>query len=80
MSTYAVTKRWRFRHPKERHTDKKRYYNRHNKNRINSRAEWTLSEMALIVAPDRPLDRILSQKLGRSVEAVQIKRCRLKKN
>jgi len=32
-----------------------------------------------IVAPDRPNDRKLAEELGRSVQAIQVWRCRLKK-
>ena len=40
--------------------------------------EWTTEEMDLITAPDRPSDRRLSSRLGRTISAIQIKRSKHK--
>lgn len=35
---------------------------------------WTLDDVARIMSPHRPLDRVLARVLKRSVQAIQIKR------
>jgi len=58
---------------------KKRNYARGKKNPFNEKQEWTIEDSMRIVAPDRPNDRKLAEELGRSVQAIQVWRCRLKK-
>lgn len=80
MSSYVHNKTWRIRHPKKRYESKKRYYRRHRnnpQNRKNSGQEWTPSELKRITARVRPPDSVLARKIGRSVEAVQVKRSKL---
>ena len=82
VSTYAYNKRWRMHHPSKRYKGKSRYYARHRDNPQNSRnarQEWTISDLDRITAEDRPPDSILAKQLGRSVAAVHIMRCKLKK-
>lgn len=40
--------------------------------------EWTQAEDDAVMARDMT-DRVLSEKIGRSVQAIQIRRCRLRK-
>lgn len=77
---YEHNKAWRKRHPEKRYAGQKRYHGRNRKdlkNTRNSRQEWTGAEMSAIISPNRPSDRILSRKLGRSIKAIQIKRGRV---
>ena len=81
MSSYLATKRWRLRNPEKRYRQKKSYYARHRdtfEEGRNARTEWTLTEMNRITAPDRPVDTILARELGRSVQAIQVARNKLK--
>ena len=55
----------------------KRYYAKHRKspeNLRNSGQKWTFSETHRIIAPLRPLDSVLAKRIGRSVQAVQERR------
>jgi ParB/RepB/Spo0J family partition protein len=45
----------------------------------NHRDEWSMSHLDQIVAADRPSDRELSKKLGRTVIAIQVMRTQLRK-
>lgn len=81
--SYIHNKAWRLHNPNKRYEGKQRYYEKHREhpeNRRNAGQEWTLSEMALITAPERPVDSVLAKKLGRSVEAIQLKRSSMKKS
>jgi hypothetical protein len=44
-----------------------------------SRRRWTTDEERQITAPDRPSDRELAKQLGRSVQAIQVKRTEMKR-
>ncbi len=82
MSSYAANKRWRHRHPKKRYMGKARYYGKYRDDpecMRNAGQEWTLSAIERIIAPDRPLDSILAKELGRSLQAIQQMRNKLKK-
>ena len=57
--------------------DKKNYYKRGRKSDINSRARYTEEELNMILAHEIP-DKELAEKLGRSVQAIQICRSKLK--
>lgn len=79
--SYAHNKIWRIHHSKKRNEGKKRYYAKHREdpqNRANSGQEWTLLEIERVTASDRPADSILAKQIGRSVEAIQIKRSQLR--
>lgn len=78
---YEHWKASRKRHPQTRNRQRQRYYdvNRADpRNTRNSRDEWTLVDMNAITAPDKPSDRELSAKLGRSMKAIQVKRVKIK--
>jgi hypothetical protein len=77
--SYADNKRWRKRNPKKRYLQEIRYYQRSNQNPPSSRDRWTGSDMTIIIASNRPCDRVLARKLGRSMQAIQVKRCRVRK-
>jgi len=73
---------WRLQHTKERRKERRRYYHSVFSNPINTRntrQQWTLKDQNLITAPDRPNDRTLSAKIGRSISAIQVQRNILKK-
>ena len=53
-----------------RHGQHKRYYDRLAVNNENAKHRWTLSDIKLVLAHEVP-DRVLSEKLGRSVKAIQ---------
>lgn len=64
-----------------RNRERKANYDRNRDDPHNVRRsgqEWTTEEMDLITAPDRSSDRKLSSRLGRSVQAIQVKRVGLK--
>lgn len=80
-SGYEKTKRWRLCHPKKRYRQKKRYCARHRdtfEEGRNAHTRWTRTEMDRITAPNRPPDTILTKELGRSLQAIQIKRNKIK--
>ena len=80
--SYASQKAWRKRHPEQRARERKRYYTKHRENpqnKTNAGQEWTLREIDCITAKDRLCDTVLGILMGRSVEAIQIARCKLKK-
>jgi hypothetical protein len=70
--------RWRQENPKAyrimRARQKRRYYNRFQKNNRRRFKRWTPAEIERITAKDRPTDRDLSKALGRSVQAIQSQR------
>jgi hypothetical protein len=45
----------------------------------NRKTVWTCEEDAVITAAARPTDRVLAGQLGRSVQAIQVRRCKLQK-
>lgn len=75
---YAYNKRWRKKHPEVWVKGKKQYYQRF-QNAKHSHEGWSDEDEDAIMASDRPLDRELSKKLGRSIQAIQGRRCLLKK-
>lgn len=78
---YNWNKAWRLRHPDGRYRSKDRYYSKHREtpaNRRNSRQWWTHEHLLLIIAPDRPPDSVLAKQIGRSVQAIQGMRWRLR--
>jgi hypothetical protein len=80
VSSYVYNKAWRLKHPKERYSQKKRYYRKHRetpKNLANGGQEWTLAQIKLITAPERSPDAIIAKEIGKSVQAIHIKRSRI---
>jgi hypothetical protein len=74
---YLRNKFWRLAHPKERYIGKARYYRKHRMGKINSRVKWTGPDIKIIMEHKIP-DVALSKLLGRSVQAIQIKRNEVK--
>jgi len=66
-------KRCRKLHPELKRRQKLRYYRQFQKNGRRKGQPWTPSELRQILAR-RSTDRVLSQRLGRSVQAIQMKR------
>jgi hypothetical protein len=75
---YEYNKTWRHRHPSIRNRGKTSYYRRLAKNRINKGKRWSKKHKRLVIAHEYT-DRLLAQMLGRSVQAIQILRTKLKK-
>jgi hypothetical protein len=73
---YKYNKDWRLRNPHKRQSGKQRNYAQ-TQGAENTGAIWSDSEMEAILADDRPHDRVLAAKLGRSVQAIQVKRAKL---
>jgi hypothetical protein len=78
-SSPAYRRRWRAEHKAAVRSEKLRYYRQFQKNNGRSHRPWSEAELSLVVARKRPSDRILSENLGRSVQAIQQKRAELKK-
>lgn len=73
---YQYNKTWRENHPDTRHEGKKRYYQKTQKAR-NERKPYMKTEVCMILDHKVP-DTELSYMIGRSVQAIQIKRGRSK--
>ena len=67
-------KRWRTNNPLKRNEMRKKNYAATRKGAVNSKRLWSGEEIIKIFSPDRPCDRVLANQLGRSVQAIQIKR------
>ena len=76
--SYAANKRWRLTHPAKRQAGKKRNYDLSATNNANNYQHYTTREDTLILT-SRLTDRELHRVIGRSVQAIQIRRCKLKK-
>jgi len=76
-SSYPRNKNWRRKNPGAWRKCKRRYYAQFEKGAYNAGKEWTSQDKKRIVAQNRPPDRILAAKLGRSVCAIQKVRSRL---
>jgi hypothetical protein len=74
----GVNRKWRQANPERFNEHKKNNYAQTRKNAHNSSLPWSKNEEAAITAEARPSDRELSKKLGRSVQAIQIHRSRMK--
>ena len=75
--SYADNKRWRLGHTTKRNASRKKYY-RQFQDAKNSRKRWTLEDMDEIVfSSDVTSDREFHHRLGRSIAAIQHKRCQL---
>jgi hypothetical protein len=46
-------------------------------NKIHSGKRWTVEEEKLLLTTDRPTDSVLARQLGRSMQALQVKRSKL---
>ena len=63
-------------HPELKRRQKLRYYRQFQKNGRRNGQPWTPSELRQILAR-RSSDRVLSRRLGRSVQAIQMKRSQM---
>lgn len=77
--TYVYNKRWRVKNREAFNEGKKLNYARGKINVAHARDEWTLAQLEKIIQPGRSSDRTLAKELGRSVQAIQVMRSRLKK-
>lgn len=75
-TNYEYNKEWRKRNPDKRGVDRKRYYAQF-QGAPNTRKPWTEAENLRVLAHDIP-DRELAKELGRSVQAIQVHRGRIK--
>jgi len=68
---------WSKKNPQKRYAIRRNYYQSvflDPKNTRNAYESWTLGDLQLIIALDRPSDRTLSAQIGRSISAIQIQR------
>ena len=77
MNTYTYKKRWRDKNREATNEMKKRNYHISTKYAVNNKMPWTKEEEKLILEHSMT-DRQLAQKLGRSVQAIQVRRSKLK--
>jgi hypothetical protein len=76
--SHAANKRWKLKHPEKHREGKKRNYASTARNNPNHHQEYTIREDKLIL--NSPLtDRELHHEIGRSVQAIQVRRSKLKK-
>lgn len=75
--SYKYNKKWRLLHTKLRNEGRKRYYVRFQSARM-SRKRWDIGDSDFVIM-SKLSDRALSILLGRSVQAIQVKRCELMK-
>jgi len=75
--SYKHNKKWRLAHPKERNEERKKYYTQFRKHGRKLR-RWSVEDSDLIIMSELP-DRLLHKLLDRSVQAIQVKRCKLMK-
>jgi hypothetical protein len=63
----------------DRNAQRKRYYRKHRRHALAKYTTWTTADEMQVLQHSVP-DVELAAKLGRSVEAIQVKRCKLKKH
>lgn len=74
---YQRKKKWRKKYPEKRAAERKKNYEKGRKFDKNTRASWTSEHEGMITAADRLPDRELAKNLGRSVQAIQVRRTRV---
>jgi hypothetical protein len=74
---YLFEKKWRHNNPRKRQISSARNYRKGAVHQKNARSHWTIGDEQLIISPNHPCDRILAEKLGRTVQAIQIHRCEM---
>ncbi len=72
-------KAWVKKNPEKRNKNRRENYKKGAVNNKNFRSNWTIHEHSLITDPNHPRDRVLAEILGRTVQAIQVERCRQKK-
>ena len=75
---YRQSKEWRKKNREKHNAHKRRNYAKGALHDTNSCLPWTVKDTQLIMAKDRPCDRVLAKKLGRSVQAIQVRRSKVK--
>lgn len=75
--SYKHNKKWRLGHTKKRNASRMRYYHRHSEAYCKG-IRWDKRDDIMILNP-RFSDVVLHAVLGRSIQAVQGRRCRLLK-
>lgn len=75
--SYKHNKAWRLRNTDKRNAERKRNYHKHPGLYL-AGAKWTVEDSDFVLAATAP-DRALHVLLGRSVQAIQIRRCKLRK-
>lgn len=80
LLSYIENKRWRDSNRDQWNEGKKRNYAQGRENASNSKESWTSDDDSAICAENRPSDRELAKQLGRSVQAIQVRRTRLLKS
>ena len=71
--------RWRKRFPEKRNEERKRYYDQFLSGNFNEGKWWSQEDDQLILNRPHLHDRVLHKILGRSVEAIQVRRSKLRK-
>ncbi|MFA5777111.1 MAG: hypothetical protein WC906_01600 [Parcubacteria group bacterium] len=71
---YKYNKTWRNSHRGTYQAGKNRYYARGRVFARNGGGAWTEEDECLIVATDRPCDREIAKKIGRSIDSIQVHR------
>lgn len=75
--SYKYNTAWRKNHPDRWQKSKKEYYRKRRENATNGWTRWTPDELRMVM--DQSItDTQLSKKLGRSVQAIQTKRSKLR--
>jgi hypothetical protein len=77
-SSSESRKRWKKKHPDAARAIKRLNYRRGALHDYNSCRPWSVEDSNRILAVDRPTDRELAKKIGRSVNAIQHRRHQLK--
>lgn len=75
---YASHKAWRLANPEMRQAGKKRNYAKSRKTAVNCRKRWSFNEDLKIMAADKLADSVLAVELGRSTQAIEQRRHKLK--
>jgi len=76
--SYKNNKVWRKRHNAIWQKGKQRYYKQFEKDAYNSRQRYTIDEINMIMNK-KYSDRIIAEKIGRTIKAIQVLRVRLNK-
>lgn len=78
MTTQSeAVKKWRKAHPEKRTEQRRRYYDNTPNAGNSSKEPWTREQDRAITEPNKPTDRELAVRLGRSVRAIQVRRTRI---
>ncbi len=75
--SYACNKRWRKRFPEKRKEERNRYYNKTSTGNSKSFQRWSQKD-DIIVMTSSLTDPQIHSKIGRSVRAIQVRRCKIK--